>query len=490
MNANSQKSLLQSSYELLKNCTEEIVSMTNTKHNANVRVQLSKLSENPVILSEPVAKNTAPAIALGTKFIVQNFDNDPIILAIPSDLLIKDTEKFINTMKKGEEIAKQGYIVTFGVKPDYPETGYGYIETAKSEEQRAEGQEGKQLTVESGKLKVESLSSNNNEISQEQQPDTVLSPYRPIALSPSDINPSTNTKVIRFIEKPDEETAKKFINDGNYFWNSGIFMFKASVFFEELNKHAPEIAKLLDKFDFSGTNEIPFIDFDKMPNISIDYALMEKSKRLALVKLESDWKDLGSWQSIYDISPKDENGNVFVGHVLDENSKNSFVYSSSKLVATIGLEDTVIVETEDAILACKKDRTQDVKKIYETLKQQHDNTHLVHKTVFRPWGFYTVIAQGEGFLTKIIHVNKGQRLSVQSHNFRSEHWVVLSGTAKVVLEGKDLILSSGHSVDIPLKAIHSLQNPYEEDLEIIEVQKGDPLIEEDIVRYEDMYGRV
>ena len=429
LNTNSQKSLLQSAFELLKECTSEIISMTNTKHTSNVRMQLSELCKNPVILSEPVAKNTAPAIALGTKYIAQNFDKDAIILAVPSDLLIKDAEKFIKTVQRGKKLAQEGYIVTFGVKPDYPETGYGYIKT-------------------------------NNE------------------------------KVLEFVEKPDEETAKKYLSEGTYFWNSGIFMFKASVLMEELIKYAPEISKLLNKFDFNVTNEIPFIDFDKMPNISIDYAIMEKSDKLVLLKLESDWKDLGSWQSIYDISPKDDNGNVFVGHVLDKNSKNSFVYSSSKLVATIGLEDTVVVETEDAILACKKDHTQDVKQIYETLKQQHDNTHLVHKTVYRPWGFYTVIAQGEGFLTKIIHVNKGQKLSVQSHNYRSEHWVVLSGTAKVVLEGKDIILSPGHSVDIPLKAIHSLQNPYEEDLKIIEVQKGNPLIEEDIIRYEDIYGRI
>ena len=187
---------------------------------------------------------------------------------------------------------------------------------------------------------------------------------------------------------------------------------------------------------------------------------------------------------------KDQNGNVKIGHILDMDSKDSFMYSSSKLVATIGLEDTVVVETEDAILACKRDRVQDVKQVFETLKQQHDDTHLVHKTMYRPWGFYTVLAQGNGFLTKMIQVNPGQKLSIQSHNHRSEHWVVLSGLAKVVLEGKDIILSPGHSVDIPVKAIHSLQNPYEEELKIIEVQKGDLLIEEDIIRYEDMYGRV
>ena len=433
LNLNSDKSLLQLTYERLKNCTSEIISVTNTKHSSNIRMQLSEISNSPVVLSEPVAKNTAPAIVLAAKYIMQKTNSDPVIIAVPSDHLIEDKEKFISTVKKGEKLAEKGYIVTFGIEPSYPETGYGYINTSEK--------------IEDG------------------------------------------FKVKAFVEKPDIETAKEYLEAKTYFWNSGIFMFKASTLFEETFKHAPDIAKVSEEINFSETDEIPFINFDKMPSISIDYAIMEKSDKIALVKLESDWNDLGSWQSIYDVSKKDENGNVFIGHVLDKSSKNSFVYSSSKLVATIGLEDTVIVETEDAILACKKDRTQDVKQVYETLKQQNDNTHLVHKTVYRPWGFYTVIAQGEGFLTKIIHVNPGQKLSVQSHNFRSEHWVVLSGTAKVVLEGKELILSPGHSVDIPLKAIHSLQNPYEKDIEIIEVQKGNPLIEEDIIRYEDMYGR-
>ncbi len=436
LNLNSEKSLLQSTFERLKCCMPDnkIISITNTKHTSNVKMQLGELTDNPVVLSEPVAKNTAPAIVLATKFIMQKFDSDPVIIVVPSDHLIKDNQKFLSTVKKGEKLAEDGYIVTFGIQPNYPETGYGYINTDEK--------------LESG------------------------------------------YKVKKFVEKPDFETAKQYLKDGNYFWNSGIFMFKASTLLNETEKHAADIAKIANEFDFTQSEEIPFVNFDKMPSISIDYAIMEKSDKIALVKLESDWNDLGSWQSIYDISPKDENGNVFIGHVLDKDSKNSFVYASSKLVTTIGLEDTVIVETEDAILACKKDKTQDVKHIYETLKKQNDNTHLVHKTVYRPWGFYTVIAQGQGFLTKIIHVNPGQKLSVQSHNFRSEHWVILSGTAKVVLEGKELILSPGHSVDIPLKAIHSLQNPYKEDIEIIEVQKGDPLIEEDIIRYEDMYGRV
>lgn len=436
LNIISDKSLLQSTFERLTHCMDKsnILSITNTKHASNVKMQIQELTENPIVLSEPVAKNTAPAIALATKYILQKTNEDPIILVVPSDHLIKDNEKFLATVKKGEKLAQEGYIVTFGIQPDYPETGYGYINTLKPLE--------------------------------------------------------VGYKVKEFVEKPDFETAKSYLKAGTYYWNSGIFMFKASVMMKEFEKLAPEIAKITNSVDFINSKDIPFVEFDKMPSISIDYAIMEKSEKIALLKLESDWNDLGSWKSIYDVSNKDENNNVFVGHVIDEGSKNSFVYASSKLVTTIGLEDTIIIETEDAILACKKDKTQDVKRIYETLKKQNDDTHLVHKTVYRPWGFYTVIAQGNGFQSKILHVNPGQKLSIQSHNHRSEHWVVLNGTAKVVLEGKELILSPGHSVDIPVKAIHSLQNPYEEDVEVIEVQKGDILLEDDIIRYEDMYGRV
>ena len=437
LNIQNTESLLQATFERLTNYipAENIISMTGVKHFSNVKYQLSKIAENPVVLSEPIAKNTAPAIALAAKYVSEKFNTDPVILVVPSDHMIKDIEKFTHTVKEGEKIAEQGYIVTFGIQPSYPETGYGYINVT------------------------------NTKISE-------------------------GFKVNKFVEKPNAELAQKYIDEGGYYWNSGIFMFKASILLEEVSKCAPEIYEKLSNFDFTKSDEIPFVEFDKMPSISIDYAVMEKSDKIALVKLESDWNDLGSWKSIYDVSVKDADGNVKIGHVLDEGSKNSLMYSSSKLVATIGLEDTVIVETEDAILACKADKTQDVKKIFETLKKQNDNTHLVHKTVYRPWGYYTVLAEGKGFLTKMIQVNPGQKLSVQSHNHRSEHWVVLEGMAKVLLEGKEHILSPGHSIDIDVKEIHSLQNPYSEVLKIIEVQKGDLLIEEDIVRYEDMYGRV
>lgn len=436
LSLNSETSLLQATFERLKTFIppENIISITNVKHSPNVQLQLENISDNIQVLSEPTSKNTAPAIAVATKYIMEK-DDDPVILVVPSDHLIKNTKKFAETVANGEALAQNGYIVTFGIEPEYPETGYGYINILK-------------------------------------QP--ILNGF----------------KVKEFVEKPDIKTAKKYLEAKTYFWNSGIFMFKASTLLEELKKFAPEIFDIAQEIDFSKSNQIEYNIFNKMPNISVDYAVMEKSDKIALVKLESDWNDLGSWQAIYDTSAKDKNNNVIVGHVLDEDSQNSLVYASSKLVATIGLKNIVLVETEDAILACDKDRTQEVKKVFDTLKKQNDNTHLVHKTVYRPWGFYTVLAQGEGFLTKLIHVNPGQKLSVQSHNHRSEHWVVLSGKAKIILEDKEYELTPGHSIDIPLKAIHSLQNTYEENLEIIEVQLGDLLLEEDIVRYQDIYGRV
>ena len=429
LNLYEEKSLLQSTFERLNNFipAENIISITNAKHHANVKMQLGEAGKNSVILSEPISKNTAPAIALSIKYVMENANTDETILIVPSDLKIKDNVKFEQSIKNAEELVSQGYIVTFGIKPDYPETGFGYIH-------------------------------------------------------------SENSKVIKFTEKPDTETAEKYLKSANYYWNSGIFMFKTSTIIKEFEQHCPEIVSVIKNIDCSNSSSY-FTEFEQMPNISLDYAVLEKSNNIAMIELLSDWKDLGSWKSVYEACPKDNKNNVFLGHVLDKDSKNSLVYSSSKLVATIGLEDTVIVETEDAILACKKDRTQEVKQIYETLKAQHDGTQKVHKTVYRPWGFYTVIAEGTGFQTKIIHVNVGQKLSVQSHNHRSEHWVVLSGTAKVVLEGKEHILSPGHSIDIAVKAIHSLQNPFNEDLKIIEVQKGDILSEDDIIRYEDIYGR-
>lgn len=433
---NSNKSLLESTFLRLNDIMpyENIISITNTKHSTDVKTQLGAIFSDVKVLSEPSAKNTAPAIAVSVKYLLDNGQDD-VILVVPSDHLIKDEKAFKQSVLEGEKLANLGYIVTFGVKPTSPHTGYGYIKTLPMQ----------------------------NEI---------------------------GFNVDEFKEKPDFETAKKYIEKGNYFWNSGIFMFKASVFIEALRNYAQEIYAVLGEFDFKKNKQIEYNIFDKMPSISVDYAVMERAKNIALVPLRSDWNDLGCWQAIYEINEKDKNENVKIGNVHIENCKNSLFYSSNRLIAGVGVSDMVIIETSDAILACKKEDAQDVKKIYDKLKEIKDDTHLVHTTVYRPWGYYTVLNQGDGYLTKMISVSTKAQLSLQSHNHRSEHWVVLSGTARVTLEDKTFMLKAGSSIDIPVLAKHSLANPYDEELKIIEVQKGDKLVEEDIIRYKDIYGRV
>lgn len=433
---NTDKSLLESTYlRLLKIIDEKnIISITNSKHFSDVKTQLSSISKNPVLLSEPTQKNTAPAISAGVKYLLDKGCDD-VVLVVPSDHLIKDDKHFHDAVKKAEKLAKEGYIVTFGIKPAGPETGYGYIKSPKK----------------------------MNEFSY---------------------------KVDEFKEKPDLKTAEKYVRSGKYFWNAGIFMFKASVFMEAIQKFAPEIFEIANELDFSKSDNIEFTKFDKMPSISVDYAVMEKASNIVNVPIDCGWSDLGCWDAIYEINKKDKNGNVEIGTTLLENCKNSLVYSSNRLVAGVGLDDIILVETSDAILACRKDKTQEVKKVFDKLKEIKDETHLVHTTVYRPWGYYTVLNQGEGYLTKMICVSPHGQLSLQSHNFRSEHWVVLSGSARVTLDNKNYILKPGSSIDIPVKVKHSLGNPYNEELKIIEVQKGDKLVEEDIIRYKDIYGRV
>lgn len=435
---NSEKSLLQNTFLRLNKMTlaENIITITNTKHQSDVEMQLMKLTGSPVkILSEPLSRNTAPAIGIGVDYALKN-NPDAIFLVVPSDHLIIDDEKFISTVQKGYELAEFGHIVTFGITPDYADTGYGYIKAEKSLQNFA-------------------------------------------------------FKVDEFKEKPDAKTAQEYVDSGIYYWNSGIFMFKGSAILQEFQQHCPEINKVLAEAEYLESNpSLSYETYEKMPGISIDYAVMEKSDKIVLIPLESDWNDLGSWQSIYDISQKDECNNVVSGNIINIDSTNSLLHSSSKCIATIGLDNVVIVETEDAILACDKNKVQDVKKVFDELKSKNSDLHLIHKTVFRPWGFYTCIEGGEGYLIKKIQVNPKQKLSIQMHNHRSEHWVVISGNAKVILEDKEYILEPGQSIDIPLQAKHSLQNPFDTELSIIEVQKGDYIAEDDIVRFEDMYGRV
>ena len=433
-------SLLQSTFKRLQTFipSENIICVTNIKHSNDVKFQINKITQNVKIVSEPAAKNTAPAIAAALTFIKQKTIKDEIVFIGPSDHLIKNITAFKDTVESAQKLADAGYIVTFGIKPSYPETGYGYIKAG------------------------ESL--------------------------------SYGLKVDKFVEKPDLKTAQEYIENGSYYWNGGMFMGKVSVLLKEFEKHAPEIYKNLEALDFNAENKnisaIPFSIFEKMPSISIDYAVMEKSDKIALVELKSDWNDLGSWQSLYDVKTKDKDSNVIEGNVIADNVKNSLLYSSKKLVAVSGVEDVIVVETEDAVMVCKKNQSQKVKNIYDRLKDNNNNARMVHKTVFRPWGYYTCLTEGEGYLTKMISVSPKQKLSIQSHNHRSEHWVVLEGKALVLLEGEEHRLEAGQSIDIPLQAKHSLQNPYDEEVRIIEVQKGDYISEDDIIRYEDAYGRV
>ncbi len=433
---NGNNSLLQSTVKRLKNIVrdDKILCITNIKLANDVKFQLAQINSNAVVIAEPMVKNTAPAIACAVQYIKNISNSDEEILVLPSDHLIKDTEAFENTIKKAQILAEEEYIVTCGVKPSYAETGYGYIQTS----------------------------------------DELKNGY----------------KIKTFVEKPDETAAEKYIEAKNVFWNSGIFCAKTSVWEQEIKKYAPEIFENVKKLDCSQALSIPYNIYENMPDISIDYAVMEKSPKAAMVVMESDWNDLGSWKSLYEVKEKDNNGNVIEGNVIANNVKNSLIYSDKKLVAVSGLEDIILVETEDAVMACKKEEAQDVKKLYNKLAQNNLSVKTVHKTVFRPWGYYTCLADGDGYLTKLISVSPKQKLSVQSHNHRSEHWVVLEGEALVVLDGKNYELHAGQSIDIPLKAIHSLQNPYNKELRIIEVQKGDYISEDDIIRYEDVYGRV
>ena len=435
---NTEKSLLEGTYLRLLQITDEnkIISITNSKHYSDVKSQLDEITKNPVVLQEPTSKNTAPAASVCVKYILDKFGDD-IILIVPSDHLINDLKLFKESVVEAENLAKKGYIVTFGIKPSSPQTGYGYIKTDK------------EITKKSNEWLVS-----------------------------------------EFKEKPDEKTAKKYFKSGKYYWNSGMFMFNASVFMEALKKYAPDIYSNLSEYDFKKSDLIDFMKFDKMPSISLDYAVMEKTNNMVLVPLKSDWNDLGCWESIYDINKKNKDGNVNIGNVIAKDCKNSMLYSSDRLIAGVGLDNILLVETADAILVCDKNKTQEVKAVYDKLKEMKNEAHRIHTTVYRPWGYYTVLNQGEGYLTKMICVSPRGQLSLQSHNFRSEHWVVLNGQARVTLDNKTYILKPGSSIDIPVKIKHSLANPYDVELKIIEVQKGDKLTEDDIIRYKDIYGRV
>lgn len=418
---------------------EPPIVICNEQHRFLASEQLRQLDMDQArILLEPIGRNTAPAIALAALQAITE-TSDPILVVLAADHLIQDVERFHASINSSLTLAKSGKLITFGIIPTRPETGYGYIERGEAVESNA-------------------------------------------------------FIVNRFVEKPDLTTAQGYLSSGAYFWNSGMFMFRASRYLQELDHFRPDILAACRKALAGGSQDMHFIrvdqaEFAACPEDSIDYAVMEKTADAVMVPLDAGWSDIGSWSALSDVSAKDEQGNVFKGDVLDQQSRNTYVHADSRLVATIGVEDLVIVETKDAVLVSHKDYVQDVKKIVEQLKSDSRNEHINHREVYRPWGVYDSIDNGHRYQVKRITVKPGAKLSVQMHHHRAEHWIVVSGTAKVTNGEKTYLVTENQSTYIPIGQVHALENPGVIPLELIEVQSGSYLGEDDIVRFEDKYGR-
>lgn len=443
------KSLFQKTVErsLLVAEPGDLIIVTNKDYQFHVRNQLSEIFSDsnsqlePSIILEPVGRNTAPAIALTLKFALEKLktQEEEVLFVSPSDHVISPVDRFVEYIREAERIARWGYIVTFGVRPTKPETGYGYIEG-------------------------ESFSENDKKV------------YR----------------VKRFHEKPDLETAKKYLEKGNYYWNSGIFAFTIETILEELKKHAPEIYRRLERRTFEEVLE----DFRNMPNISIDYAVMEKTDRAVLLPLDITWSDVGSWDAFYEVMEKDEKGNVKLGDITDIDTKNSLILGNKRVISTVGAEDLIIVETDDVLLVAKRGEGQKVREVVKKLEEDEKFKHLTefHTTVYRPWGSYVELEKGNRYKIKRITVKPGEALSLQLHHHRSEHWIVVKGTAKVILEDesgelKEFFIHENESTYVPKSRKHRLINPGKVPLEIIEVQVGEYVEEDDIVRFDDKYER-
>jgi mannose-1-phosphate guanylyltransferase/mannose-6-phosphate isomerase len=423
----------------LDNLADPII-ICNADHRFLVAEQCQQIDiKNPVILLEPVGRNTAPAIAAAALQSINGSD-DAVLLVLSADHVIQDVEAFHQAINIASNQAQEGKLATFGIVPTDANTGYGYIKSS------------------------------------------------------ADSNDGAH-KVEEFFEKPDLQTAQAYLEQGNYLWNSGMFMFKATTLIGELTTHSPEIVTSVNDAVNNAEQDLDFIRLDKQsfessPSDSIDYALMEKSDNVVVVPLDAQWNDIGSWSALYDIGTKDSNGNVIQGDVFTEETTNTYIHANHHMIATIGVQDLVIVDTPNATLISAKDKAQEVKKIVEQLQQQDREEQSCHRKVYRPWGWYDSIEVGLHFQVKRLHVNPGAKLSLQMHYKRAEHWVVVSGAATAINGEDTFILKEGESTYIPIGTIHGLENHTNEQLEIIEVQSGTYLGEDDIVRYEDIYGRV
>ncbi len=410
--------------------------VANEEHRFLVAEQLRQIgAPTPAIVLEPVGRNTAPAIAAAALQALAAGD-DPLLLVLPSDHVVRNEAGFRDAVSAACAAAEAGALVTFGIVPDAPETGFGYIQAETGEGVR---------------------------------------------------------RVLRFVEKPDAVTAQSYLDAGGYYWNSGMFLFRASRYLEELGKFQPGIVASVSAAFAAAKRDGDFIRLDKeafaaSPSDSIDYAVMEKTSDAKVLPVDIGWNDVGSWSALWEVAERDDDGNAHRGDVIAVDSRNTYAYAQ-RLVALVGLDDVVVVEPDDAVLVAHKDRVQEVKQVVAQLKESQRSQAVLHRKVYRPWGAYDSIDTGERFQVKRITVKPGGVLSLQMHHHRAEHWIVVSGTARVTRGEETLLLSENQSTYIPLGVTHRLENPGMVPLELIEVQSGSYLGEDDIVRFEDMYGR-
>lgn len=413
------------------------IAVCNEDHRFMVAEQLREIAVNPAaILLEPAARNTAPAVAVAA--LAARSEND-VLLVLPADHVIQNVTAFHRAVDLAKRQAELGFLVTFGIVPNAPETGYGYIKR------------GSQIADEA-------------------------------------------FRVAAFVEKPNTQIAAEYVQSGEYFWNSGMFAFQAGRYLQELEKFNPQmLAACREAFELS-RRDADFIRLDRKafeacPADSIDYAVMEKTDSAVMIPLDAEWNDVGSWSALWDVTHKDADGNAVKGDVLTVDSKNSFLHAESKLLTTVGVRDLVVVETDDAVMVAAKDRVQDLKRVVDILKIRKRSEAEQHRKVYRPWGSYHLVEEGDRHQTKRILVKPGAKLSLQMHHHRAEHWIVVKGTALVTKGDETILLSENQSTYIPLGTVHRLENPGVIPLEIIEVQTGAYLGEDDIVRFGDQYGR-
>lgn len=440
----SENSFLQDTILRLKNIKNlaKPILICNEEHRFIAAEQMREINVIPeTIILESIGRNTAPAIALGT-IKAKLIEKDPILLILAADHFIEDVDKFIEIINKGVDYAEKGNIVNFGIKPTSPETGYGYIE----------------------------------------------------AQNPLELDKGKGSPIKKFIEKPSLKKAQKLILSDKYLWNSGIFLSKAHVVFDEMSRLSPFLISQCEKALNESYFDLDFLRvkedvFSKCPDISFDIAIMEKTNLGIILSLDIKWNDIGSWDSMSEISKKDKYSNSLIGRTIIENTKNCYLRSESKLIVGIDIEDLIVVETHDAVLVSKKNSSQKVKNVVEVMKKNNFEEATQHRKIFRPWGSYFAMAEGRNWQVKRINVNPGASLSLQKHNHRTEHWVVVTGEALVEVGQEKKKLFKNQSIYIPLGCKHRLSNPGEELLTLIEVQSGSYLGEDDIIRFEDNYGR-